>query len=563
LDKYTQASSLTCDIVTEVGTQPRIFQRLNRLPIPVVELSPNEERLELANGNVEVFRLGEDRRTIKLGVTKLSAENVRILEEVRRRGLRIYIYPHISGSIQAYYPLCIGYGGDSKNLSYNGSIDANTVVYIPEADAGAGWYLKEYDYETGIFSNNIPTAAGTSAELTLGRGALLLRPRENSVDNSLLGDVTSGVPADWDYTEPASPPTTGGVITSGWMGVPAVWTSDRHFQWRSDLMTCPPAGKYMAFSYGWRCDGSIEVALNFVGVSTTTFTHTAGSGYEHQEVEVPAGACLGIRLEVNITAGSATYGEFTAPQLVKSDTEDIKYYPAFMGSSGTGTTGEIDDTDLEGTGTFGADLYHSEVAVENDTAVMISGLVAPLYPVNTDDRVRPVFTLRNNNTGNDVMLAILEGSTSTKITVYQNNVLKAEGNFTHTLGSEYVAALVVGFNNGTYTVSGSIREVGGTSTTTCTATAGLEPLCHFNMVTIGTEYGSEETANGIISEVVISAADWDETSTAMERLSDTDNLDMYRMTRGRLFSIIPQLSPSPWERKYWDGRIVCEQVKVL
>ena len=554
MDKYTQRTQVTCDIVTEVNTRPRLFHRLNRRPIPTVKETANETDLELASGNIETYRLGEDAQSITLALKKINKEGRMFLRELRRRGMRVYVYPYLSGALQGYYPLLKGVGGDPSDATFTGEIEDDTTVYIPRADAGFGWYLEEYDYDDGAFLSSIPTSTGVSSELSLGRGVVLLRPRENSVENSLFGDVTSGVPANWSYTEGASPPTTAGVITDGWMGVPALWTSDRHFQWRSDVMTCPPAGTFMALSYGWRCDGIIQVTVDFVGAGSEDFTHTEGSGYEHQTVEVPVGA-TGVRLCIDLQPGDATYGEFTAPQLIKSDAADIRYYPAFMGSSGTDTTGEITDTELTATGHFGADV---------DTAVMVSGVIAPLFPEDKDDRARPLFRLSNSNSGSTISCCVKEETADTKIAIYQDGVSKATASFTHELGKEYAVVFIAGFvDSGTYKMQAKIREIGSSTTVTAEATSSLVPYIFFDTLEIGSENDSDNTANSVIQEIIVSACDYSDGDDAVEHLANSDAVDMGNMTRGKLYSIETELSPSAWERGYHDGKMTCKQVKVL
>lgn len=560
MDRYTGQTELKCNIVTSPSVRPQLFHELSRRPHIIESNQPTEQTFEPSDGSLETYRLGETKRHLSLSIKNLTAADKQFLDEIDRRHSKAYIYSSVPGSVLHNIPLLTGIGGDPSNAVYTGTLALGTTVYIPQSDTASNWYLEKVDYTLPVLVDQVRECLAElgcptlSVEMPYGAGVMVLDPAKNWLQNTLFT-----ASANWNISAGA---IADRLLASGWMGTPAYWLWGTTVYIYSDTVTLTAIndGDILALSGGWKADGTIRVRVHFAtgGAGTDVdYTYSDGQGYADEQVTVPAGGGgNAVHVEYQLTAGN--YGEFCAPQLiVQVGAAYPRSCPVFIGSSGSGTQGEVTATSIKATGDYAPGLYGG------DALLIASCMCAPVFTVTAAVIGKRIMTLNNSRNVHNIEIYWEYAAGAMYVYLYQTGAKRDEVEITdYAPGKIYRVMLYGGFISGSWEMGVKIKAVGGTITYEADYSAAGQD-CIFNELYIGTDEASANGGDCVFSDVQV----WTGTETMLDRalanLTVVDNLTEHREVHGRRYYISSDLSPSPWERGHYDGTITCTQEKVL
>jgi len=352
-----------------------------------------------------------------------------------------------------------------------------------------------------------------------------------------------------------------GVLTNSWIGTPALWLWGQSSIWTSASIALT-AEKQFAISFGWKCDGVLKVKVNYDAGTDVTISVGPGAGYYRAQLAVPATASSATLV---IQGGSGmTYAEFSAPQIIggasKDDGESF-----FFGSSGLDTRGGLSactarasSLDIEphlSEGTPGTPDGYGIIAV--------SGYVQPLWPENYGSPYGLACLRNSRNGGATVSAAFSKGESNPDMSlrVYIDGVEAVGSSISHTRGDTYAFILY----SGRKSVLGSPVEIVGcqiakvgTPGTIITAedTTPAEMYMCFDEVRIGeadVDGESDCMLDGIAGGYAVHSIRYADIPTMLAQMANLDYVDLWRNLYARQYRILPQLSPSPWQRQSWGG----------
>ena len=567
MDLYAGQTELKCNVVTSPAVRPQMFRQLSRRPHIQETVTENEATFEQSGGTLERFNLGDGRHDLSLSVKNLTEADVQFLHELKRRARSAYIYSSVPGSILHYIPLRAGVGGDPTDAVYTGTLAADTTVYVPRLDVGTRWYLEEVDYTSPVTLDAVeynPAGADAATDdtretsLPLGRGIMLIGEYENVIENSLFVDNNTLI-HNWTFSG-----TGTGInrkVDVGWMGVPSlqIWGTTDNWLSHTVTLTGAAVGDKIAVSYGWKSDAECLVGVwldNGTPVSTGSYAHVGGSGYEHQVVTIPSGyAACNVVLKFSLNSG--TFGEFCAPQVCHGGgAYNIEYVPVFIAGEGDGIQGAITATQLKATGQY--------QPIFDNQLLIATTYFAPMWPEDSPSdsaNRKRVLTLHNSITSKEVSLHLgYDGSVMKAYVRYDGSPVASVEIVGMFQGQILACALYVGRISTTMTVGCRIRIVGGSTSYSASHASGTSI---FDELYIGVSEGGTNWADAVLSDAVIWVGDDDMITDSVAYMADKNNLMEHRETYGRRYFLYPSFSPSPWNRGRYDGTINCVQEKTL
>lgn len=572
---WTGRRELNLDLVTEISQDPGIYVRANIKAVPTFTARTNENVIRKSGGGADIYRKGRDEVDISLRAPFIDRATMELLEEIRERGLQVYLYAVPFGSCQLYAPLNKGTGGDPVAGTYTNDVTSLSTLYMLEADSRRGVYLRATTEPEPPLKRGIYTSLGVMEEFALGRGLYFPKNElKNILLNGELDFVTAHEPVAWNASGGAGG-VDYGVKEPGPNGVNAIWmkTSAGTLNWTSNAVVVGGAyspGDILCFAYGFRGDGQIRASLNWNIGGSLNFDETAGTGWSVNQIVVPdvGGGAVPTNFTISFTMQlNGDYFEIFGPgvyQLGAAFAGDLSYITQpVLGSSAT--PGFVTDYSLYYDTELGVDLNNG-----NDTVVCASGIMQPGWPGGAGDNEGPrnvIAQFENQLTGNTV-----EGwfhdpnGTGLFLSVTEDGAGGAQTSaMTHTLGKQWAWILYSGLNgSGVYTIGVKICEVGTTTVYTAQDLTGVTPNFYFDRLWIGSTATDSDQFDGIIGGVQAYASTFASLDTDLQAMASRDVLDIHRRTNGRLYRISNLgLSPHRLDRQHWSGTISLEEVKAI
>jgi hypothetical protein len=556
-------TTLELDILTALTTRPRLWTRLSFPAKVTFSRRPVEDVFESDASRLFVTRRAPDAidLTLDLDEGQLTREQEETLEEIRRLNAPVYVYPRWPGTAQYLWPLRRTVYGDPADATYTGTlVDAYTTVYMVRASTSRGIYLQAIDPTSPVVMPGVYAAEHVETPFPLGQGIALLKPRANKVLNSLFGAITSYVPANWTATA-GTPNTDMGVLATSWLGVPALYLWGQSVIWTSDSISLT-GGTSIALSFGYKCDGVLTVTLNYDAGTDAVISVGPGAGYYRAQVTVPV-AATAATIVVKGSTGM-TYGEFAAPQIVAAATGDDGE-GVFYGAAGSGKKGALTacicraaSLDIEphlGERTPGTPDGYGITA--------ISGYIQPLWKENTGSPYG-IAELRNTRNGPSTVSAAFSkapGDLGMFLKIYIDGAVANTQSISHTRGDTYAFVLYSGrqqiLGSPVATVGCQVAKVGtpGTIYKAEDVTPTYAYTC-FNEVRIGEADVDDKTnciADAICGGYCVHSVRYTDIAGMVAMMANRDYVDLWRQIAGRQYRMLPQLSPSPWQRQTWGG----------
>lgn len=559
MDAWTAPSALGLDIVSAVSTQPNRWTRCNIMGQLGYTHEPNEILFKASTGRLFQTRFAGDSVQCQITQGACDRQTMQMLEEFRRLGTPVYIYPALPGTIQGFWPLRNGVGGDPDPLVYSSSLgNAATTVYLLDADTRRGVYFREIDPSVIQIRGGLPYGSyiGVQGEFCMGRGAYLWKEWTNHVKNSLFGDLTSYVPANW--TQSGGTAGTDCGVRDGVFGLPALWIWGTGVTWSSAWFSVN-AGTISALSFATYTDGSMTVTLE---TDVTRYTKTVGPGgaYTTEDFDIPAAATKA-RFVVAQTAG--TWGEFSAPQALGGLTGfDNSFTPYFLGSSGTGTTGNVNPSSLTLTG--------QNFAPQGGTGMCLAvcGYYMPTLGADTEGPTNGLVCLQNTTQGKSISLEASDFGTGLKLHIRQDDVIKASSStWLPGAGMSNAWSLLAGWTTTpAYHLYGGLAQVNDAPSVTvsCDTATSVDPLTMFDKISVGQTQADSTQCDGIIGGVHVATIPYASRESWLRFIAHRNHTDLWRNHYGRQYRILlNDMSPMPWTRNTWRGTLVLEQLREL
>jgi len=563
MDTWTTPSTLEWDIIGAVYNRPNRWVRANITGVLEYGHEPKESVFEASSGRKYVTKLGEDDLPLSISCGAIDRATKQMLEEFRRQGTPVYVYPSIPGTPQAFWPLRNGVGGDPADLVYTGAIgNVNSTLYLIEADTRSGYYFRAVDPSTVQIRGSVPIGAGQDSPFCMGRGAYLWKDWTNRVKNSLFGDLTTYIPANWTAAG-GTPGTDCGVKAAGVFGVPTLYMWGTGISYTSAWFNVT-AATIAALSFVSFTDGSMTVEVDYDNGTSDTTTVGPGTTYTQKDVTIAATASKA-RLIVTMSAG--TWGEFGAPQVLGAGTGlDNSFTPYFIGSFGSGTVGEVDDASLTLTGQH----YLPQGGANVCLAVM--GYWQPgfgAFDTATDGPTNGLCALENTTQGSSISLEASNFSAAgLKLHVRQGGTIKgSSAAWIQGVGMSYAWMLMTGWTGtSTYHLYGAIAQVNDAPAITekVDVTASVNPYTNFDKIDIGRIASARTMCDGIIGGVCVATIPYADKVAWLTFMANRNYTDLWRNHYGRQYRILMNdMSPLPWNRQIWRGTIHLEQVREL
>jgi hypothetical protein len=154
-----------------------------------------------------------------------------------------------------------------------------------------------------------------------------------------------------------------------------------------------------------------------------------------------------------------------------------------------------------------------------------------------------------------------EGDLGMFLRVYVDGVLQTGSSFSHTRGDTYAFILYSGrkvvLGSPVEVVGCQIAKVGtpGTVITAEDTTPAEMYLC-FDELRIGEADVDDATTcmlDGIAGGYAVHSIRYTDIAGMVAQMANQDYVDLWRQISGRQYRMLPQLSPSPWQRQSWGG----------
>ena len=550
------SSTLELELLSVLSTQPRRWVRLPFRAKVAYSRRPVEDVFESDTSRLFVTRRAPDAIDLSLQLDngQLGREVMEQIEELRRMNVPVYVYPRWPGTTQYLWPLRRNANGDPANLTYTGTLaNDDTTLYNVRASASRGVFLEAVGPSNPVILPGIYTGEHVENTFPLGQGVGVFAPRANLVKNSLFGDVTANVPANW--TAPAGTPGTDmGVLTTSWIGTPALWLWGQHNRWVSASIALT-AEKRIAVSFGWKCDGVLKVTLNYDAGTDEDILLGPGAGYYQAQHVAPATSATVTLAVVNSTG--STYGEFSAPQILAGNS-DNDATPYFLGSSGLDTRGGLTSTRLRAASLdIEPHLAYSGGSYQGYGLTAISGYIQPAWEANFGASYG-IAALTNSRTGKTIgcELSKSAGDLGMFFRVTQDGGVEMSSSVAHSRGDAYAFCLYCGQKSVSDAMVLGVKAAKvGTPGTIVTAetTSGIYRSTCFDGVRVGETDTDDACLDGIVGAYCIHSITHTDIATLLGAMASQDYTDLWRATMGKQYRILPNLSPSPWQRQYWGG----------
>lgn len=552
--QWTPQTDVEVDVVTSLAARPAIYRRLSLAGILRSGEAEHLSEIEYLNGESEAYVLGEPTSLLEIGVEALTADDYLHIKRIVREKAQCYILPHFPATALLNAPLVNGAGGDPVDGVYSGGA-ANTAtrLFIPRADAGTGVFFEEHDPDDPVIIEGIRTGEGTETPFALPTGVLLLPGLKNLVQNSLLGDLDANyIPANWEQTG-GTGGTDCGVIDEedSWCGLPAFYIWGTSVTITSDKFAVT-AGKKITLSAAWKTDGGVKIGIEFPG-SGIAFPTKYGVGYWTEVFTVPTGATTAY---VSISLDSGSYAE-VAGISVYGATFDWQNSTFFVGASGSGLCGEIEEQSIEYT------LPMQPGVFADGPCLALIGYIQPAWLGLNSGPTQTLAKFINSVTGHDNEFDIADWGTGLKLHIRQNGVLKGSSSaFLHNPGQVYAFACWFGYTVDltTFKMGMRLRQVGASvDIATLEVSTSIDPSTVMDKLVLGNNNLDLTAVNSILGGVVVCTVKYDDLGTVMTGLADEDRLDFYRPMVGALYELSHTLSQDPYNRQLYSGTISAKQ----
>lgn len=538
MDKFTSSETLVCDISTDPDYPPRLFVRLSLKPKYTRTTTPVVNAITLLNGLQDVLKIANPVETLGFSLGgNVSRDQVQILEQIIARNVPVKIYSLTGGG--AVYSLSCQ--GQIPTSSYNALTADDNTPYLLQADSGSGYYFEGVS-NSDEYTTGVPTGYSTSSHFILQQGLICQQAVQNYVENSILADATG-----WSGAT---------VISGSWLNddLGMIYIDDNS-SIHSDAITVTEDKTYR-FLCGYTSNGQVRIRVHWLTggspPSATVFvTHEKGTGFINDNLEIPAGQSS-CRIEVEAQDGDAAY--FTAPAILggKTSDESVNEVGIIPYSSSTApfTTG----------GLCQISNLRLIPAFEDDDVMLVGAYCQPFWdtPNGGSGSKNLVLSLRDTNKG-DWLEAGFDFSGENKRFIFGVNNGFTGQTISHDRGDVWYVCIYYGWDRGT--AKRIARAVNITQGNTYTETSATE--CSFMMdeLTIGGRYYNTPSwqLNGIAGGVSAMTIDYDCVADFTTNMSNSDNVDLYSITAGRVFTLTGKFTPSPWERQKYTGSISLKQ----
>jgi hypothetical protein len=334
-----------------------------------------------------------------------------------------------------------------------------------------------------------------------------------------------------------------------------MWIWGTSNDWVSDSVTAA-AGKHFLVSFGWRTDGEIQVKLNYTGgTPDQLMTVGPGAGYFTGNYTSPA-STTDVAFEWGLNSG--TYGELCAPQILTIGsmvTSLNSPIGAFLGASGDGKTAEISTA---------TDAYVDvDMEAHYDSMLAVSGYVRPSTRLGSHTEGSfGLAALQNRNSGKSLAAELSVDSGTLKLRLKRNGSYVDSTAFTDS-GDVLAFCLYGGGTSGSRNIGCRLRAVDGDTTYTAESSSG-EILQVWNRLRIGRTEAANSQVNGLAGGYYAHSIEYADLDTHIEELANSDSIDIYRNTAGRLYRVANiGLQPHQFHRGYYAGTISFEQVEAI
>jgi hypothetical protein len=534
---------------------------------------PNANLIELADGSIDVYRLGEDRHDVTIEVTAADDETMQVIEEIIRRGIPCCIYPRMEGSVQMSLPLIRGLGVDGENMTVTHTLTLaeDTILYMPHADSGRMLYMDRIAVAGLPIMDGVQTRAVlTSSQNPLGRGMYVPALGKNLLKAPNLNAVnyTAPLPADgWRWAAGGDTWNThAGMKASPWHDGYSYWTrSTNNYLYSNKFDLTTTTNKAFLVSFCYRVSGTLvaQVYSSAGAALHSAITITSGTGRVQWPVPVITGAAdTDCTLRFTLTAGE--YAEIACPQIMTASPDAIGDYLPYLGGDETDVQPEITASQLKVEGDFGMDTAaYSGDGSTWDGYMCVSGYIQPGYDVAYRANKTIAFLERYlGATNGDIELRFQPGGSFYQVALYSGGTLRdSETITTPTRGEAFAWTLYSGRTDGAL-VSGAYLISLLTGTEYNLTWAG--GIGFANRLFIGCRSTAGYGADALLSGVTVSSAN---TVTAVRdlarRLGDPEVADLFRRTAGRWYRLVPAVSPRRHDRRMWEGTFNCTEVKAL
>ncbi len=569
---WSAKSRLALDLVTSASAGPR---RWVRLPYPArVAFTPRpvEDLFETDSGRIYTTRRGPDAidLTIDLGGGHIPRAVMEQIEDIRRSGAPVYVYPRWPGSAQYLWPLSNGLRGDPMDLSVASDNVPGSVLYALRASAAhGGAALVPVDISRPVLQSGVYCSPGVEAPFPLGRGVYAGRLCSNELRNTLFGDVSGGAPADWTAAG-GTPGVDMGVLPDSWLGPPALWIHGQNATWASATTSYSKPQTCYNLAFGWLCDGQMRVSLMYNAGASDIITVGPGAGY-YRGYFARSEMFTSIRLVAQLHSG-ATYGELIAP---RGNIGQAVSTGLFIGSAGAGTTVWRKE-----------EISASGLHIEAPAAglLCVSGYVMPAW-ADHNEQQHGLVMLANTRQGTTVGCALGPGPSpgmATHLTVTQEENIVGRVSFNdafgfHARGDAYAFCLYMGRGDDSNPIIGCTLARIVTSSTVGSPGMALDTGCYgtiapcgaFDEIRPGETNAAFTYLDGLLGGYAVhSLPSRAAASTYVRQMADPNYVDLWRNLYARQYRILPQISPSRWQRQMWGGTdsgatITLQQVREL
>ena len=570
MNKYTPSDSVECYLIVPPQYRPQLFTDVSFLNgsnlkahVSVVERK-NETRTELANGQMDIFPLGKPRKDLTLQITGSNTETELVVEEIINRNIPVYIYPIAGGGLQLNAPLIRGIQTDPLDkATLTLTVKTGTTVYMPRADAGHGIYLEAIDTSAPLL-DGVYTANGVEAQIPTGRGMPFFRKHENLIKNSLMSAITYSAPyaagSEWGaYTSAADVWGTdhGSRDSVRCADAKTYWTKSTTTTLRSFSLNTS-GGTQIHLSFMYRVNGSMSIELKDSG-GTVRWSRAISTGSGRAQLSTTGIASYaGAYFEVTLASGS--FCEIECMQFIDGNTIDVVEWQPFLGTS-TAVQGEVTGNDLTIDLDMGADsVAYTAVPADRDGAILASGYFQP----QMSEDYQTTGSVFCSMIGYDATFSgyIGAGGGSTFIFGLQTDTTSRDTAAItgHVIGDVYAWGLWSGYSDGVAATRLYCVRARDKATYTCDyATAIMFPY----RVVIGADENKAFQADGIVSGVTVQALDWTPCLNAIDRLVDASNLNIFRTTAGRWYTLDRAISPKRYSASSNAGTLTATEVRAI
>jgi len=435
-------TALVFEISTARGVRPNLAGRAWVLPHEPTTPVPNESILELSGGARSRMIFSKNRNDIKIDA-RINDSFRRKLEEILDRGLPATLYSRMPGSSQLNAPLMDRINGDPDVGIYSGGGvgggATGTRVFVLVPDDTYGGYAEEITLGSPIF---IPRAYRYDAiasgpgdivakdyEAIFGSSFVSHRSWTNRIENSLLEDVTSGLPAGW---------TQSGLSTNFDVGE-CPWNPDLyaflvHYSaagyFQSPTFTVVAAEKLaLSFYYETSADVGIDVVYDPAGSPTVVPIASSlhGSRWWTGSDTVPGGettAAIRYKHDGGLCGG---FSRICFPQAIRGQAHTP---PIFVGN-GSGLTGQI-----AGNGCQYPLLYAGRGIIE--PSLIASGYCVPLWGAECVGPTMTIATFLNEDATSSFGVELSDYGGGRQLNLRVNNVVQDSDAMSHSAGNRYV-----------------------------------------------------------------------------------------------------------------------------